>query len=73
MIKSGQNIPADCVIIELKDLFVNEATLTGGAYPVEKSPKILPKETPLRKRTNSLFGHIYCKRNCKSISNKYRH
>ena len=24
-------------------------------YPVEKSPKILPKETPLRERTNSLF------------------
>ena len=55
MIKSGHNIPADCVIIELKDLFVNEATLTGESYPVEKSPKILPKETPLRERTNSLF------------------
>ena len=55
MLKSGDNIPADCMIINSKDLFVNEATLTGESYPVEKSVCILPKETPLRERTNSLF------------------
>ena len=55
MLKSGDSIPADCIIIESKDLFVNEATLTGESYPVEKSASILPKETPLRDRTNSIF------------------
>jgi P-type Mg2+ transporter len=54
-LKSGDNIPADCIIIESKDLFVNEATLTGESYPLEKSANILPRETPLRERTNSVF------------------
>lgn len=35
--RSGDNIPADCIIIESRDLFVNEATLTGESYPAEKS------------------------------------
>jgi P-type Mg2+ transporter len=55
MLKSGDNIPADCLIIESKDLFVNEATLTGESYPVEKSSGILSKETPLRDRINCIF------------------
>jgi Mg2+-importing ATPase len=55
MLQSGDNIPADCIIIESKDLFVNEATLTGESYPVEKSSCILPKETALRDRINSIF------------------
>lgn len=56
MLKSGDSIPADCVIIESTDLFVNEATLTGESYPVEKSANmILPEKTPLRDRINCLF------------------
>jgi len=56
ILKSGDSIPADCIIIESKDLFVNEATLTGETYPVEKYANIvLPEETPLRERTNSIF------------------
>ena len=55
MLKSGDNIPADCMIINSKDLFVNEATLTGENYPVEKSASILPEETSIRERTNCLF------------------
>src|SRR6185437_11630208 len=38
-----------------KDLFVNEATLTGESYPVDKSEGIISKETPLRKRINCIF------------------
>src|SRR6476661_6349619 len=56
ILKSGDSIPADCIIIESKDLFLNEATLTGETYPVEKSANIiLSEETPLRERTNSIF------------------
>jgi len=55
MLKSGDSISADCILIESNDLFVNEATLTGESYPVEKSADILPRETPLRERTNSIF------------------
>jgi Mg2+-importing ATPase len=38
-----------------KDLFVDEASLTGETYPVEKTVAMLPPETPLGKRTNALW------------------
>jgi P-type Mg2+ transporter len=53
ILESGDKVPADCKILESKDLFVNEATLTGETYPVEKSNLVnLNKDTPLRKRIN---------------------
>ena len=56
ILESGDKVPADCKILESKDLFVNEATLTGETYPVEKSNLVnLNKDIPLRKRINSLF------------------
>lgn len=55
ILNSGDKIPADSKILECKDLFVNEGTLTGESYPVEKSSELLPKDTPLRDRVNSLF------------------
>jgi Mg2+-importing ATPase len=54
-IKASDVIPGDCLLLESKDLFVDEAALTGETYPVEKSIGILPPETPLNQRTNSLF------------------
>src|SRR5512135_1612954 len=54
-IKASDVIPGDCLLLESKDLFVDEAALTGETYPVEKSVGILPPETPLSQRTNSLF------------------
>ena len=33
-------IPADLRIISSKDLFVNQATLTGESEPVEKYPNL---------------------------------
>ncbi|MGA2516760.1 MAG: HAD-IC family P-type ATPase [Thermodesulfobacteriota bacterium] len=55
ILNAGDVIPADSLILESKDLFVDEATLTGETYPVEKSIGTLPPETPLGQRTNSLF------------------
>jgi len=52
---AGNTIPADCIILESKDLFVNEATLTGETFPVEKRAGIIDLETPLNKRINVLF------------------
>jgi Mg2+-importing ATPase len=52
---AGDLIPGDSLIIESRDLFVNEASLTGETYPAEKTVGILPPETPLSQRTNSLF------------------
>ncbi len=36
-------------------MFVDEAAFTGETYPVEKLAGILPIDTPLAKRSNSLF------------------
>lgn len=52
---AGDVVPGDCLIAETKDLFVDEATLTGETYPVEKSVGVLAADTPLGKRTNSLW------------------
>jgi len=54
-LSAGDIVPADCLIIESKDLFVDEATLTGETYPAEKTVGLLPKETVISHRTNSLF------------------
>ena len=55
VLTAGALIPSDCLIVESKDLFVDEAALTGESYPVEKSVGTLAEETPLSQRTNSLF------------------
>jgi len=55
ILNAGDIIPADCLILDSKDLFVSEATLTGETYPVEKASDVLSAETPLAKRTNSLW------------------
>jgi|WetSurMetagenome_2_1015567.scaffolds.fasta_scaffold03727_9 P-type Mg2+ transporter len=55
LLSAGDVVPADCLILDSKDLFVDEATLTGETYPAEKLVGLLPKETPVSHRTNSLF------------------
>lgn len=54
-LSAGGGIPGDCLLLESKNLFVNEATLTGETYPVEKTLGLLSPETPLSQRSNTLF------------------
>src|SRR5512147_1006729 len=54
VLNAGDIVLGDCLIQESKDLFVDEATLTGETYPVEKAMMVL-SETPLGQRTNSLW------------------
>ncbi len=37
---AGDMIPADLRVISAKDLFINQASLTGESFPVEKTPEI---------------------------------
>ncbi len=55
ILTAGDSIPGDCLVLESSDLYVDEATLTGETYPVEKEPGVLPADTPLAKRSNTLF------------------
>jgi Mg2+-importing ATPase len=55
ILNAGGIVPGDCLAQESKDLFVDEATLTGETYPVEKSVGVLAASTPLGQRTNALW------------------
>ncbi len=55
LLKAGDVIPGDSLIIESKDLFVDEAALTGETFPVEKAVGLVPAEAPGSQRTNALF------------------
>jgi Mg2+-importing ATPase len=55
ILNAGDIVPGDCLVDESKDLFVDEATLTGETYPVEKTIGLLAAETPLSQRTNALW------------------
>ena len=41
-LSAGDMMPADCRIIQSKDLFVSQSILTGEALPVEKSEQPIP-------------------------------
>jgi len=41
-LSAGDMIPADLRLIEAKDLYVNQSTLTGESLPVEKSARTAP-------------------------------
>lgn len=43
-INAGDMIPADLRIIRAKDLFVNQSSLTGESFPVEKTEEIIKSD-----------------------------
>ena len=55
LLSAGAAIPGDCLLLDSKDLYVDEAALTGETYPVEKEVGPLGKDAPLNQRSNSLF------------------
>lgn len=55
LLTAGNSIPGDCLVLESKDLSVNQAALTGETYPADKLSGVLPAETGLSDRTNTLY------------------
>ncbi|HEX2945206.1 MAG TPA: magnesium-translocating P-type ATPase [Clostridia bacterium] len=55
ILKAGDIIPGDCVILDSDSLFVDESTLTGETFPIEKEAGVLPADTALGHRRNSLW------------------
>jgi P-type Mg2+ transporter len=44
ILNAGDMIPADARILEAKDCFVNQSSLTGESFPVEKYPDLINKK-----------------------------
>ncbi len=55
LLSAGSLIPADGVVLEANDLFVNQAVLTGEVFPVEKEPGISSAHSSLMERVNCVF------------------
>ena len=55
LLQAGDIIPGDGLVYKSNDLFVDEAMLTGETFPVEKMASVLPAETLLGQRTNTLW------------------
>lgn len=55
LLDAGSLIPADGVVLEAKDFFVNQAVLTGESFPVEKHPTPSAADAGLAERANCVF------------------
>ena len=55
LLNAGDIIPADGVILESKDLFINEAALTGETFPAEKNSNPTAADASLSQRGNCVF------------------
>ncbi len=54
-LSAGSLIPADGVLLEATDFYVNQAVLTGETFPAKKQPGEVGKDTTLAERTNCIF------------------
>ncbi|MGD0003427.1 MAG: magnesium-translocating P-type ATPase [Anaerolineaceae bacterium] len=54
-LSAGSLIPADGIVLEANDFFINQAVLTGETFPVEKKPGTVPANASLAERTNCVF------------------
>lgn len=55
ILSAGKMVPGDSAIIDCKDLFVDQAALTGETYPAEKTTGVLAPQASVNERSNTLF------------------
>lgn len=56
MFEAGDRVPADIRLVEVQELQVDEASLTGESVPVHKNAQCLPSDTSLADQTNMCFS-----------------
>ncbi len=56
VLASGDKVPADLRLVNVRDLQVSEAGLTGESVPVQKATAALAAETALADRTNMAYA-----------------
>jgi len=55
VLAAGDGIPGDGLVLASRELFVDESSLTGETYPVEKEPGITTADAPLARRANAVW------------------
>lgn len=55
LLSAGSLIPADGLIVDSLDFFVNQSVLTGESLPVEKLPGIVAEDADIGQRTNCVY------------------
>jgi P-type Mg2+ transporter len=55
LLSAGSLIPADGIVLDAKDFFVNQAVLTGETFPAEKRAGVVPAKASLADRINCVF------------------
>lgn len=55
LLEAGDNVPADCRIVESFSLKADESSLTGESLPVSKDNKTIKKIVPLTEKHNILY------------------
>ena len=56
LLEAGDRVSADIRLLEAHALYCDEAPFTGESTPVAKQAAVLPKNTSIPERTNTLFG-----------------
>ncbi len=56
LLASGDKVPADLRLIEMRALRIEEAALTGESEPVEKSPDPVAADAPIGDRTGMAYS-----------------
>jgi P-type Mg2+ transporter len=54
-LSAGTLVPADGILLEAQDFFVNQAVLTGETFPAEKKVGAVAADASLADRTNCVF------------------
>jgi Mg2+-importing ATPase len=55
ILNAGDLIPADCMLLEAKELYINESSLTGESFPVRKDKDHPAQLNTLKNRTHCLW------------------
>lgn len=55
VLNAGDVIPGDSLLLESKELFIDEAAFTGETFPVEKNSGVVAADAQLAARSNALF------------------
>ncbi|SCL29484.1 cation-transporting ATPase F [Micromonospora nigra] len=56
LVEAGEKVPADLRLVRADELRADESTLTGESQPVRKDEVVVPNETPVADRRNSLYS-----------------